>query len=46
MTADEMVTQMRKEMQEEKCPTCGGKAGKWGSGTCSGKCWADLYGEE
>ena len=27
------------------CPTCGGKAGNWGSGCCSGRCWGDLYGE-
>jgi len=29
----------------ETCPVCGGIAGKWGSGCCSGRCWGDLYGE-
>jgi len=27
------------------CPVCGGKAGNWGSGTCCGSCWGELYGE-
>ena len=27
------------------CPVCSGKAGNWGSGTCCGSCWGDLYGE-
>lgn len=27
------------------CPSCGGKPGHWGAGTCSSRCWGDIYGE-
>ena len=28
-----------------ECPICEGVAGGWGQGTCSGRCWGELYGE-
>jgi len=44
-TEGEIFDEVEKANLDEQCPICGGKAGNWGCGTCSGRCWGELYGE-